>query len=276
MSFLEQNLHHITETLQNTLYVEHITKLPGLIQHLDPRTRIICFCLLLMSVNLSKNIVFILSVYVFLLLLAYASQIPLKFFIMRVWMFLPFFTGIIALPAIFNVFTPGNALLTLINLPNYHLYISITQNGVFSAAYLLTRVATSVSSAILLVLTTDWIQLLKSLERLHVPKMFIIVSLITYRYIFVLLKTTNNMLLSRKSRMIGKPQNQTHRWWIGGTLGTLFNKTQTLSEDVYKAMRSRGYANQIIILSDFHYQFVDYVAIGVTFTLIVMLYFIWN
>ena len=61
-----------------------------------------------------------------MLLLAWRSAIPANFFIKRVWLALPFFTGMIILPALFII--PGPA---LVHLP---LGLTITQTGATSGA----------------------------------------------------------------------------------------------------------------------------------------------
>ncbi|MCL5797224.1 MAG: cobalt ECF transporter T component CbiQ [Patescibacteria group bacterium] len=276
MSFIEKNLENITGAIQNSVFSETIAKKDGLLQRLDPRTKIVCFILFLLAVNLSVNLYFIISVYIFLLIFAGISKISLKFFITRVWLFLPFFTGIIALPAIFNFFTPGKPLLTLINNPQQHLFIAVTQNGLLTALFLLTRVATSVSLGILLVLTTPWIRLLKALDRLHAPQILIIMTMMTYRYIFVLLETVNSMFLARKSRMVGRFTQWENRHLVSSALGTLFGKTQVLSEEIYQAMLSRGYRNKIYILSDFSLTILDFWSIVATTAIIFGLFLIWR
>ena len=56
----------------------------------------------------------------------------------------------------------------------------------------------------LLVLTTPWNTLLKALSVLRVPDGFILILGMTYRYIYLLLTTLDDMLLSRKSRVVGR------------------------------------------------------------------------
>ena len=71
-----------------------------------------------------------------------------------------------------------------------------------------TRVGVSVSLAVLLVMTTPWADLLKSLRALRVPQVFVLVLSMTYRYIFLFLHTTNGMLLARKSRVVASHQRR--------------------------------------------------------------------
>ena len=60
--------------------------------------------------------------------------------------------------------------------------------------------------AILLVLTTPWADVLKSLQALRVPaQVFVLLLSMTYRYIFLFFRTTNGLFEARKSRM----------WWEG-------------------------------------------------------------
>ncbi len=276
MSFLEKNIENITGAIQNSVFSETIAKKDGFLQRLDPRTKIVCFLLLLLAVNFSQNLYMIISLYLFLLFLAGISKISLKFFITRVWLFLPFFTGIIALPAIFSFFTPGKPLLILINQPQHHMYITITQNGLLTALFLLTRVATSVSLGILLVLTTPWVRLLKALNNLHAPQILIIMTMMTYRYIFVLLTIVNSMFLGRKSRMVGRLAQSENRHLVSSALGTLFGKTQVLSEDIYQAMLSRGYRNKVYILSDFSFTVLDLWSAVAVLAIIFGLFLIWK
>ena len=66
------------------------------------------------------------------------------------------------------------------------------------------RVGVSVSLAVMLVLTTPWADLLKSLHSLRVPRVFVLVLAMAYRYIFLFLRLTNGMFEARKSRVVGQ------------------------------------------------------------------------
>jgi len=88
----------------------------GFLQRLDPRTKIITFFILLLITAWIRQLNFLLFFYFFTLVLAVISNIPLGFFIKRVWVFIPIFTGIIAIPAIFNIVTPGKPVFTLFTL----------------------------------------------------------------------------------------------------------------------------------------------------------------
>jgi cobalt/nickel transport system permease protein len=101
-----------------------------------------------------------------------------------------------------------------------------------------------VSLAVLLVVTTPWADVLKSLKALRVPHVFILVLSMTYRYIFLFLHTANGILLARKSRVVGRASGKEQRRWITGTMGNLMSRAFKMSNDVYAAMLARGFTGE--------------------------------
>lgn len=247
---LEPTLHGLTETLERALFAEEISGKPGLFQSLDARVKVLSVLALLIGVSLSRNLPVIGGLYLLALILALFSSIPADFFITRVWLTLPFFTGLIVLPALF--ITPGPALL---HLP---LGLVITRTGVITVLFLLLRVSTSVSLTLLLILTTPWNTVLSALSVLHIPDIFILILGMTYRYIYLLLHTTNDMFLSRKSRLVGRLDIAQERRMLAAISGTLLNKTLNLSNEVYLAMLSRGFRGSIVTLKPFKMQARDW------------------
>lgn len=231
-SVIEHTLSGITGALENALFAEEIARRPGLLQHLDARVKVLAVVALLVAVSLSHNLAAIIGLYIFALFLAWRSNVPLDFFVKRVWLFLPFFTGIIALPALF--ITPGPSLLAL------PLGLTITRTGLQTALFLLLRVGTSVSYAVLLILTTPWNTVLKALSVLRVPGAFIVILGMTHRYIFLLLHTANEMFLARQSRVVSRAGSASERNGIAAAMSVLLGKSFYLSNEVYLAMLSRG------------------------------------
>jgi cobalt ECF transporter T component CbiQ len=223
-----------------------------LLQALDARLKILSALLVLLAVGLSRSLLVILVLYFLALALAIVSKIPPGFFVKRVWLFIPFFTGVVALPALF--ITPGAV---LAHLP---LGLVITKTGLTTALFLLLRVGTSVSVAVLLVLTTPWNSLLKALGVLRLPAVIILILGMTYRYIHLLLHLTNDMFLSRKSRLLRRMHGPEERRLVAATSGTLLNKSLQVSSEVYLAMQSRGFRDYPRTLDTFRMQTIDWLA----------------
>ena len=256
--FFERTLGDIAGVLEQTLFAEEIARQDGLLQSLDPRAKVIGALALLMAISASHNLLVIVALYALTLPIAAASKVPLRFYFKRVWMFMPFFTGVIALPALFSPFTPGAPLVTLIDLAAPRLYLAITLPGIVTAAFLLLRVGASVSIAVLLILTTRWATLLKALRVLHVPQAFVLILGMTFRYIYVLIHAANNMFLARKSRLVGHVSGAEERHWLTASLGTLFVKSYDLSDQVYLAMQSRGFRGEAQVIDALVWRSVDW------------------
>jgi len=240
---LENGLHSIAETLERGLFAEEISLRSGLFQKLDARVKVLATLVLLIGVSLSRNLWVILGIYILTFGLALASAIPADFFIRRVWLALPFFTGVLVLPALF--LTPGPALLQL------PLGLAITRPGLLTGLFLLLRVSTSLSLAMLLILTTPWNTVLSALGVLHVPEVFLLILGMTYRYIYLLLHSANDMFMSRKSRTVGRLTDAEARKTLASISATLLSKSLNLSSEVYLAMQSRGFRGTIVTLKPF-------------------------
>jgi cobalt/nickel transport system permease protein len=240
---LEHTLHGISEVLERALFAEEISARPGLFQSLDPRVKVISILALLIGVSLSRSLWVIAGVYLLALLFAWCSAIPAGFFIKRVWLTLPFFTGLIALPALF--ITPGPPLFYL------PFSLTITRTGFITVLFLLLRVSTSVSLTLLLILTTPWNAVLSALGVLRLPDVFILILGMTHRYIYLLLHIANDMFLSRQSRVVGRLNIAEERRLMAATAAVLLSKSLNLSNEVYLAMQSRGFQGSVITLKPF-------------------------
>jgi cobalt/nickel transport system permease protein len=224
---IERTLQGISETLERSIFAEEISGRSGLLQSLDPRVKVIATLALLIGVSLSRSLVVIAAIYGLALVLAILSAIPGGFFIKRVWLVLPFFTGLIILPALF--ITPGPP---LVQLP---FGLVITRTGLVSALFLLLRVSTSVSLTLLLILTTPWNSVLSALSVMRIPDVFILILGMTYR----------------KSRLVGRLDSTEQRHIIAATSATLLSKSLNMSSEVYLAMQSRGFRGSVVTLKPF-------------------------
>lgn len=250
-SFVEKSLADVSHALEQTLFAEKIAQKDGLLQGLDARIKVLALVLLLLAVSLSHNLAIIVGLYFVLLGLAWASAVPMGFYIKRVWLFMPFFTGIVAIPALF--ITPGPA---LAHLP---LGLVITQNGLNSALFLLLRVGTSVSAAVLLVLSTPWNTVLKALGVMRLPEVVVLILGMTYRYIYLFLHIANDMFLSRQSRILRRLDGASERHLVAASAGTLLNRSLQLSSEVYLAMQSRGFHGTPRTMDKFKMQGRDWI-----------------
>ena len=240
IGWLEQTLGGITENIERAVFTEHHARSDGWLQKRDPRIKMVGALTAILAASLTASILGLALLYGATLAAARASKVPFGFFVKRVWLGIPFFAGIVVLPAIF--FVPGPRLFDLAIGPAH---LAPSWNGLAGAALFVSRVGVSVSIAILLVVTTPWADVLKSLRALKVPQVFVLVLSMTYRYIFLFLHTANGILLARKSRVVGRTTGGEQRRWITGTMGNLMSRAFKMSNDVYAAMLARGFGGEV-------------------------------
>jgi len=276
--FAAKTLAEITEAIQSSIFSDDYANADGLMQNLDPRIKILTVLALLIVTGLARNITVLCALYGMTLVLAFASRLSVFFFIKRVWAFIPIFAGILAIPALFNIVTPGKTLFTIFTFAAPHHFgpfsipqtITITVQGAATAAMLVMRVATSVSLGVLLVITTPWVSLLKALSVLRMPDVLIMILAMTYRYIQLFMRTVEGMLLARKSRQISDLKMKDAHGWIASRLGVLVGKSYRLSDDVHLAMISRGWSENPRLMSDFKVRRIDRLWLALTGAIILL------
>lgn len=264
--FLSKSVNNFTHILESMILTEDLCCSPGLLQTLDPRIKIVTLTGFLVIVALAKNIWILVIILALVLALSFLSKIPLNFFLKRVLLFIPIFTAFIAIPALF--ITPGQPLVKLGGT------VIITEQGAHTAGLLILRVLDSLSFGVLLILTTSWTRLLASLRWLRIPSLLVSILSMTYRYLFVLLRTVNSMFLARRSRTIGSFSPAENRRWLARSLAGTLSRSQHLSEDVYLAMLSRGYQGEVRVLSDFRLRIRDF--FWIAFAVISATFLIWG
>ncbi len=261
-SFVEKTLTGGADVLRQAMYSEDLAAAPGLLQRLDARLKLLGMLVLLVAVALVHHIPVLLAGYAVTFVLAAASRLPLGFFAKRVWLFVPIFTGIVVLPATLSIVTPGHVVLTL-----WHWHgvaQGFTAQGLTSAGLIITRVATSISLVVLVTLTTPWVKVLAALRSLGVPRIFVLIIGMAYRYIFLLLGTVTDMYQARKARTLGTVRHdRTARQFVSATAGALLGKAHHLSEEVHMAMVSRGYRGDAHTVESFRLRALDLAAAAV-------------
>lgn len=249
-SFVEKTLRSSADLLRQAMFSEDVAGRPGLLQSIDARVKLVGTVVVLVTTALVHNLVLLAVIYAATLCGAAVSRLSVAFFVKRVWLFIPVFTGIVMLPATLSLVTPGDV---VVPLWHWHGHPGgFTAQGLQAAAFVIGRVACSVSLVVLLTLTTPWPRLLAALRAVAVPRMFVLVLGMTYRYIFHLLSTVTDMYEARKARTVRTVRHDRHaRRFLGASAGALIGKSLTLSEEVHQAMVARGFRGEARTLQQF-------------------------
>ena len=262
---IERSLSSFVDALQHTFDAEEIAKKKGLLQRLDPRIKILAILPLIVIAALTRRLPVIIVLFAIAVAIALLSSVPLATLAKRVWFAVLTFTGFISIPALF--LTPGRAIYSL-PLVGWN----VTAPGLRAAVYLITRAETAATFSVVLILCTPWSNMLKALRVLRVPAVLVVILGMTYRYIFLLLRTAHDMFESRKSRMVGQLDGHELRKMASASAGVLMSKTLQLSGDVYLAMRSRGFQGEVFVMDEFQTSWLDWVMLAL-FSAIALLAF---
>lgn len=247
--FVEKTLRSFASVSEFEASAGRLASGAGLLQTVDPRVKTAGLFGLILVVAAARELRVIAAIFGVALLLALASRIPLAKLAGWIWAPVFFFTGAIALPAIF--LTPGK---TAFGAGAF----AVTAQGLRSAAFLISRAETATTISALLVLTTAWPRVLRALRTFRVPVVAVVILEMTYRYIFVILRTALKMFESRQSRTVGVLNPRDRRRLAAASVGVLLSKSLQLSGEVHLAMQSRGFRGEIYLLDGFRARAADW------------------
>jgi cobalt/nickel transport system permease protein len=281
-SIVDRTIGAFSNFFDESSYAEGYACKRGLLQFVDPRLKLIGILWLVVCIILVSRVEWVLAILGVAILLAVASKVRLGYYLKRVWLFIPLFTLVIAVPAMFNFIVPGQPLIVILSKgeslgPLVSPWtISITVPGLQGAVLFVLRTGAAVSFVILLALTTRWTDLLASLQSLRVPKAFVMILSMTYRYVFVLVGIAQDMSFALKSRTLNPERSANVREWLGATIGVLFRRSMNMSELVNLSMISRGYHGRVRKVTEFRAESFDWVFLGFLLGLGVLLLMLRN
>ena len=101
------------------------------------------------------------------------------------------------------------------------------------------KVCCSVLGVELMNLGLKWNELTWTMHRLHVPDLFLLVWEMTMKFLLLLGRMNEQLLLALKVRSIGVNRQKAQA--IGGILGVSYLKSQLWAKETYEAMNCRGF-----------------------------------
>ncbi len=235
--WLDRTLLQLREAAANAIAAEEWARQPGYLQSLHPLAKTLTALGALVAVSLARTWTVPLAILAGSLILVVVSRLPLRAFLGRATLTIALFGLAIGLPLSLQAVTPGRVVWEPFGWDS----LAVSDAGVRSAVMLLLRIGAAVYVTLLWSLTTRWHQLLHSLRTLRLPRWLTTGLILTYRYLFTLIDTLAEMVVARRSRQVGALSAQQARGYAGAGTAVLFAKSLALHEEVYQAMRSRGF-----------------------------------
>lgn len=253
MTFIDRSIAAIAGIIKTSYAHWEMAGKNGLFQKLDPRLKVVFMVYFIVIISLVRSVRVECAIAVFIFVLIALSRLDLLYMYRRIIGFAFFFGFCIALPSAFNVITRGEIILPVTTLGrDYHFWIysipkeiGITREGAFGVAMLTLRVANSLGISLLIIHTTPFFEIIRALKVFRVPDTFLMIIILTYKYIFIFSRTVEDMYLAMKSRLAGPVNSATVRELVAGRIFYIFKKSQMRYEETYRAMVSRGFSGDV-------------------------------
>jgi cobalt/nickel transport system permease protein len=220
-------------------FLDEYSHLESPVHRLDPRAKLVgLFCFILICVTTPPDLYWAFAAYFGLeLVLLLMSRLPWKHVLRRMLMVLPFILAVALFLPFFN--RSGGS---------YNLGpVSVSAHGMLVLWNVAAKSVISILAVILLSSTTPFPELIKGMEKLHLPNLLATLLSFMYRYIFVLRDEVQRMKRARDSRgWSGKWLWQARA--IGHMIATLFLRSYERGERVYAAMLARGFDGTVRIV----------------------------
>ncbi|NEQ49543.1 MAG: cobalt ECF transporter T component CbiQ [Leptolyngbya sp. SIO3F4] len=121
--------------------------------------------------------------------------------------------------------------------------LAIRQEGLMAMVLISGRFLSIVTIGIVLLGTTPLLTLIDSFVSLGLPKLLAEMTLLSYRYLFDMAEQLANLRQAMRLRGFLPKGNRQSWQQLSAVAGTLLVRSYEQSEQVYKAMRLRGYGN---------------------------------
>ena len=225
-------------------FIDKYSDLDSPVHRLDPRVKIISALVFVVCVVTTAPQAFpqFLLFFAIAAFLAVLAKVPLSFILKRSLAVLPFVLVVI----IFLPFASGGSSIGSLNIGFTRLAVS--HKGLWIAWNVLIKSWLSMLAMVLLASTTGFQMVLKGLERLRVPRIFLMILSFMYRYTFVISEAAEKMERARRMRYFGGRALR-QIGVIGNMIGMLFIRSYERGERIYLGMCARGFDGQIRTLS---------------------------
>lgn len=129
--------------------------------------------------------------------------------------------------------------------------LSITDAGILFGATLAAKTIALVTIALTLVATAPIQVTLAAAGKIGVPKVFVVITLLSYRYVFLFLDELNRLRIALRVRGFRNTMSLRSYRTIGQVSGTLLVRGSDRADHVAQAMRCRGFDGSFRTLTSF-------------------------
>jgi cobalt/nickel transport system permease protein len=251
--FIDNTLKNVSRFVK-TVYVQSDTaSKKGLLQQLNARIKVFFLFSFILIISIAREIPQEFFITFFLFILFMSSRINLVEVYKKIFLFSFLFGFLIIAPASLNLVTNGEILFPIIRFNSAHCFwiyhlpetIGVTREGCILVTRFYLKVANSLSLTLLIFYTTPFNEIIKAFGILRVPQLFLMVIILSYKFIFILSQTTEETYLVLKSRWWKYSDRSDANNLIAGRIVYIFQRSWIRYEEIYKAMIARGFSGNV-------------------------------
>lgn len=225
-------------------HLDELSRQKNLINDMHPLVKLILtlgYICVLASFD-RYEIISILPLLLYPMIVIIICDVPLGYLIKRVLVVEPF----IIVAGILNPFFDKN----IIEIGGFEF-----SSGWLTFISLIIKSTLMVTAGLLLVATTGIDDIASALRLMKIPSIFVLLFLLTYRYIFVLIDEASRLLKAYALRAPGQKGVKIKVW--GSMVGQLLIRTYNRAQTIYQSMILKGYNGKYNIAVGKHFKLVD-------------------
>jgi len=250
---------------KDALFSDVFAQKQNLITGIEARTKIAFTAIALVINLLSTNIYTPIAIAIFCLITLLAIKIPPKLLVLRLTMPLVMAAVVLITQIFFYGATP------LFAIPFWGFHLVGYEEGLARGFLIMCRVIGGVSLILFLSMSTPANRLLLAASWFRLPKIFIELALLVYRYIFVFMEEAIAIKDAQRVRLGYRNWRQSMRS-LGTLGGSLILRAYNRAERVFEAMLARGYTGTIAINYQPKFGRKDYLVIFCLGAILVIFY----
>jgi cobalt/nickel transport system permease protein len=230
-------------------FIDHHRIGDSIVHKFDPRLKIIVMFFYILAVVLTgfDHFVYLIYLTFFLLILSLMSKISLFHFLLKLMRIYPMFFFV----SLLILFVPSSS-------PVYFqwFFVKVYQDGLQKFILINLKSVIIMLMSLLLMSTTDYMLLLKGLEKFRIPKIFLAILSFLYRFMFLLIDEIERIWMAYRSRYI-----ELSFWkqlnYMGKKIVVLFVRAYERGERIYLSMDARGFMGEIKTIEHLQWRFLD-------------------
>ena len=252
-SFIDRTIRNVARFIATAYQQGDTATQKGLLQMLDARVKVVVLIVYALIISLVRAIPTQLYFSALLLLLFLFSRVNIFTMYKKILVFSFFFGFLVFAPAALNVVTNGNVIFPIFQFQIAHQFwvyhipaeIGITREGISVVARMYLKVFNSLSLTLLILNTTAFTEIIKSLKVFRVPDMFLLIITLTYKFVFILAHTVEETYFALKLRWWRKLKKAEAGKIVAGRITHIFRRSWMRYEETWQAMVARGYTGEV-------------------------------